>query len=212
MYVVAVITASLSACIMEVPTNDAYGEQPTDDQSVDGQIVRVTARTANGGAMSTNIFGDHERDVMAAHNDVGRVLARPGSYQEIVDAAEAFGARFLPIFEGPHDRGAARQIRRLVASAHLDAAITTGVPLDQCECLVARYFALGVESIYALSLKIGNWAGYCEDQVDAARALHYLRPLVEDLEDEHARTGDTTIANCLESARRALARAQPGCP
>lgn len=160
--------------------------------------------------MSTSPFGDRDSEVMRAYNELGRALARGEPFAEMVRLADQFGERFISIFDADGNRAAVRQVRRLVAHAHVDAALSSGLPLDACEVLIARLLAEGAGGPLALTGKVEHWARYCEQQGDLTRALHYLRPLVEDLEDEHARTGDTSIAECLESARRALARLQAG--
>ena len=155
-------------------------------------------------------FGDRDGEVMGAYNEFGRALARGEPFEEVTRIADELGERYVAIFEAAGNRAAVRQVRRLVAHAHVDAALASGLPLDACEVLLARLLAEGAGGLQALTGKVEHWARYCLDRGAPGRALHYLRPLVEDLEDEHARTEDTSIANCLESAQRALARAQAG--
>jgi len=151
-------------------------------------------------------FADMEQQIMLAHGDAYRVLAARRPYEEIVAAMDAFGARFIPELETAGDAEGAREIRRMVAAGRLDAAMVSDLPLDRCELLLARCFAVGFHSLYARALKLMSFAACCEKHGDVERARLYLEPLIEDLAAEQARTGEEVWANCLEGARQQLAR------
>jgi hypothetical protein len=151
-------------------------------------------------------FATLEEQIMLAHNDAYRVLAARRPYEDIVAAMDAFGARFIPVLAAEGDAHGVREVRRMVAAGHLDAAMVSELPLDRCEILLSRCFALGLDNLYDRALKLMSFVAQCEKSGDGERARLYLEPLIEDLETEHARTGGEVWVNCLDSARNQLAR------
>ena len=140
-----------------------------------------------------------ERHIRATHEVL---IALPNSsYEDTV-------ARISALEEA--DRRFFRHTRSLwIARCDtLDLRLTSarfyGRPLNECEALLAQRIALGFVDLYDEVLYVGAHALYCGEMARPDLARHYLRDLVEKVDDACAR-GEPFDSACAASLRRNLA-------
>lgn len=138
-----------------------------------------------------------------------RLLARGEPFPVIADAYQRVAGEYLSQLRDPSRRDI---LRRRVADAMFVAALARDVPVDRCEALLRDCLAAGFDTLLARALAVYGFCGYCASAGHAQMALKHLLPLVDELEEEHLRTGAEPLRRALEACRKLLERISPGHP
>lgn len=137
-----------------------------------------------------------------------RSLAVTRDYESTCDRLDAIEAEHVPALVACGARSRARALRVLCAYGRLCAAME-GHTLDQCEIHLARLLAFMPHDFYERPSRICAFAGHAITRGDAARALLYLVPLIEELErDREVFPEVEDIKHSLAAARKVMVRAR----
>lgn len=128
--------------------------------------------------------------IFLALKEVHQKIAREQSFKEIASALAHVGDTYLPLIESRGEDWKAQELRRRIAEDTLTAATVTGRSPDECVALLERVIALGFTGLDIKAMTICGFCSYCVDKGDARLALHYLTPLISEVETQHSRTGE----------------------
>jgi hypothetical protein len=151
----------------------------------------------------------HEAELLAELKTVYLTLGDV-PYEEIVAAFEQVGERMLPKLERMPQF--ALEVQRRVADGILVATIEYLRPLRECIAVLERLKALGWSDLYHKAQTLDVVATYCRKKRRKDLGLHYIEPLVAELEAARAAFGEPWIDNALPILRRLLARLEPKKP
>lgn len=100
------------------------------------------------------------------------------------------------------------EVKRRVAEATLRAAQMTEQPVDRCRELLDRVEQLGWSTFYMKANMLFPFVRYCLDHGRKDVGLHFLVPLIAELEQHYAHTGDEQCVARLDDLRPLLAELQ----
>lgn len=100
------------------------------------------------------------------------------------------------------------EVKRRVAEATLRAAEMTEQPVDRCLEILGSVEELGWSNLYGKSHLLSAFSRYCLDHGRQDVGLHFLVPLIAELEQDYAHPGDEGCVARLNSLRTLLAELQ----
>ena len=112
------------------------------------------------------------------------------------------------IFAGVLEDADYLEVKRRVAEATLRAAWATGQSVEHCRELLGRVEQLGWSTFYAKANMLFPFVRDCLDQGRKDMGLHFLVPLIAELEQHYAHTGEEQCVVRLNDLRPLLAELQ----
>ena len=100
------------------------------------------------------------------------------------------------------------EVKRRVAEATLRAAQDTEQPVDRCLELLARVEQLGWSSLYGKANLLGAFSRYCLNHGRKDVGLHFLVPIIAELEQDYAPPDKEAFMVWLNGLRRLLTQLQ----
>lgn len=100
------------------------------------------------------------------------------------------------------------EVKRRVAEMTLSAARNTGQPVDFCLELLGRIEKLGWSTFYTKPSTLFPFLRYCLNQGRKDVGLRYMVPLIAELEQHYALTGEEQCVFWLNTLRPLLAELQ----
>ena len=100
------------------------------------------------------------------------------------------------------------EVKRRVAEATLDAAETTEQPVDRCLEILARVEQLGWSSLYGKASLLGAFSRYCLNHDRKDVGLHFLVPIIAELEQDYVPPDKEAFKVWLDGLRRLLTQLQ----
>lgn len=100
------------------------------------------------------------------------------------------------------------EVKRRVAEGTLAAAQDTEQPVDRCRELLGRVEHLGWSTFYAKPNVLFPFVRYCLDHGRKDVGLHFLVPLIAELEQHYAHTGEEQCVARLNDLRSLLTELQ----
>ena len=100
------------------------------------------------------------------------------------------------------------EVKRRVAEATLRAAEDTEQPVDRCLEILARVEQLGWSSLYGKASLLGAFSRYCLNHGRKDVGLHFLVPIIAELEQGYVPPDKDAFAIWLDGLRRLLAQLQ----
>lgn len=141
--------------------------------------------------------------IIAAMNPVYMHFGK-WSFPDLEAGFKAVERQFLGVL----DEADYLEVKRRVAEAILRAAQVTDQPVERCRELLGRVEQLEWSTFYAKANMLFPFVRYCLDHGRKDVGLHFLIPLIAELEQHYAHTGDEQCVARLEDLRPLLAELQ----
>lgn len=100
------------------------------------------------------------------------------------------------------------EVKRRVAEGILSAAWDTGQPVERCVELLGRVEKLGWSNFYTKPSTLFPFLRYCLNQGRKDVGLHYMVPVIAELEQHYALTSEEQCVFWLNTLRPLLAELQ----
>lgn len=111
-------------------------------------------------------------------------------------------------FAGPLEEADYLEVKRRVAEGILAAAQDTEQPVDRCLELLARVEQLGWSSLYGKASLLGAFSRYCLNHGRKDVGLHFLVPIMAELEQDYVPPDKEAFVVWLDGLRRLRAQLQ----
>lgn len=144
-----------------------------------------------------------EEQIMEALNAV-YIRFGEGSFSDLEAGFKAVNRQFTGVLEETDYL----EVKRRVAEGILLAAELTEQPVDRCRELLELVEQLGWSTFYAKANVLAAFGRYCLNHGRKDVGLHFLIPLIAELEQHYADTGDEQCVVRLNSVRPLLAQLQ----
>lgn len=108
-------------------------------------------------------------------------------------------------FAGVLDEKDHLEVQRRAAEGALSAARDTGQPVDHCRELLGRVEQLGWSTFYTKPSTLFPFVRYCLNQGRKDVGSYYLVPVIAELEQHYAQTGEQQCVFWLDRLRPLLA-------
>lgn len=144
-----------------------------------------------------------EEQLVVAINAVYMHFGKWG-FPDLEAGFQAVERQFAGVLEEPDYL----EVKRRVAEGTFGAAQDTEQPVDHCLEILGRLEQLGWSSLYGKANVLFAFSRYCLDHDRKDVGLHILIPLMAELEQRYAHTGEEQCVAWLNDLRPLLAELQ----